>query len=158
MIGYLTAGVTITFFSEYVTWRFPIQIQGFAQIPLSLYFYFEDEKCINIETTNDEKTIDKIRKTRLDSPRYTDRRVRQSHAPIRSIKTEVASPQRPKPRETISGLSAYSGIDSARIERKMKLIPSVEFKKQIRRQATRIDAVEINHLQRITFILYFRVK
>ena len=49
MIGYLFAGLTINFLSEYLTWRFSIRIQGIAEIPLALYFFFENEEYINID-------------------------------------------------------------------------------------------------------------
>jgi len=148
MIGYLTAGVTINFFNDYVTWRFSIQIQGFIQIPISLYFYFEDEEFINIETTNDERTIDQIRKSMVESYAYSERKNRQSHVipsnrPSNvfnraAIKTEVSSPVHNK-----------EVFESPRLgaKEKRKNIASVELTKQIRSEATRIDAIEINHLE-----------
>jgi MFS family permease len=50
MVGYLVAGITINFLSDYLSWRFSIQVQGVAQIPIALYFWFEDEKYINVDT------------------------------------------------------------------------------------------------------------
>jgi MFS family permease len=49
MVGYVFAGITINFFSHIVSWRFAIQIQGFAQIPVALFFFFEKEEYINID-------------------------------------------------------------------------------------------------------------
>lgn len=54
MIGYLFAGVIINFFSSYLSWRFAIQIQGIAQIPIALYFYYENENYINVDTSTDK--------------------------------------------------------------------------------------------------------
>jgi MFS family permease len=61
MIGYLFAGIIINFFPSYFSWRFAIQIQGIAQIPIALYFYFENEKYINVDTSvekNDGVNLD----------------------------------------------------------------------------------------------------
>jgi MFS family permease len=51
IIGYIVAGVTINFVS-FLGWRFAIQIQGIIEIPIALYFYFENEKYINVEVNN----------------------------------------------------------------------------------------------------------
>jgi MFS family permease len=55
ILGYIFAGVVINFFSEYLSWRFAIQIQGIFQIPVSLYFYYEKEEYININLNYIEK-------------------------------------------------------------------------------------------------------
>ena len=163
MLGYLTAGVTINFFSAYVTWRFSIQIQGVVQIPISLYFFFEDEKYINIETTNDSETIEILReKAKLESPRMTDKKkyVTSFVDPRPKMKTEgdnyyspQTNPKRNKSHYALSGEHEMRGGEGRNSHRErsdnrsLRINPSKEFKKEIKRQATRIDAVEINHLQ-----------
>lgn len=47
--GYLVAGVTVNFFNKYLSWRFAIQLQGIFEIPIALYFFFEDENFINVD-------------------------------------------------------------------------------------------------------------
>jgi MFS family permease len=54
MVGYLVAGVTINFFSNFLTWRFAIQLQGIFQIPIAIYFYLENENYINVEGDTEE--------------------------------------------------------------------------------------------------------
>jgi len=54
MVGYLFAGIIINFFSSYFSWRFAVQIQGIAQIPIGLYFLFENEKFINVDTSEEK--------------------------------------------------------------------------------------------------------
>jgi MFS family permease len=49
VFGYLVAGVTINFFSNFLSWRFAVQLQGIAQIPVALYFFFENEQYINVD-------------------------------------------------------------------------------------------------------------
>jgi MFS family permease len=52
MVGYLVAGVAINFFNNFLSWRFAIQVQGIAQIPIAFYFWFEDENLINVDTSS----------------------------------------------------------------------------------------------------------
>lgn len=52
MIGYVCAGIVINFFSHILSWRFAIQIQGFAQIPVALFFFFEKEEYINVDLSS----------------------------------------------------------------------------------------------------------
>ena len=47
--GYVTASIIINFFSKYFTWRFAIQIQGFAEIFFALFFWFENDEYINVD-------------------------------------------------------------------------------------------------------------
>lgn len=54
ILGYLVAGVIINFLGA--SWRYAIQIQGIAEIPISLYFWFEKEEYINIDL-NSKPTI-----------------------------------------------------------------------------------------------------
>ena len=167
MIGYLTAGITINFFNAFVTWRFSIQIQGFVQIPLSLYFYFEDEKYINIETTNDEHKSELIRKSMVENltahrASISDRKSKLSPTyrnsnilPRPQLHTEIGSPEH-RNRD-----NPFEMAGSPRTEkRKSYLHPNQELTKHVSRMATRIDAIEINELARYcsqtkVFIFYF---
>ena len=54
IIGYIFASIVINFFSEFLSWRFAIQIQGIFQIPVSIYFFFEKEEYINIDLNSRE--------------------------------------------------------------------------------------------------------
>jgi len=54
IIGYIFTGIVINFLSEYLSWRFAIQIQGIFQIPVSLYFFFEKEEYINVDLNSNE--------------------------------------------------------------------------------------------------------
>jgi hypothetical protein len=49
MTGYIFAGIIINFMQGIVTWRFAIQIQGIAQIPIALYFVFENHNFIDVD-------------------------------------------------------------------------------------------------------------
>ena len=52
--GYVTASIIINFFGKYFTWRFAIQIQGFAEIFFALFFWLENDEYINVDV---RKTI-----------------------------------------------------------------------------------------------------
>ena len=52
--GYVTASIIINFFSKLFSWRFAIQIQGFAEIFFALFFWFENDEYINVDV---RKTI-----------------------------------------------------------------------------------------------------
>ena len=52
--GYISASIIINFFSPSLTWRFSIQIQGFAEIIFALFFWFENDEYINVDV---RKTI-----------------------------------------------------------------------------------------------------
>lgn len=47
--GYIVASIIINFFGHYFTWRFAIQIQGFAEIIFALFFWFENDEYINVD-------------------------------------------------------------------------------------------------------------
>ncbi len=40
IIDYIFAVIVVNFHSDYLSWRFAIQIQGIVQIPVSFYFIF----------------------------------------------------------------------------------------------------------------------
>ena len=52
--GYVAASIIINFFSNLFSWRFAIQIQGFAEIFFALFFWFENDEYINVDV---RKTI-----------------------------------------------------------------------------------------------------
>ena len=47
--GYLVTSIVINLFKNFLTWRFSIQIQGFVEIFLSLFFWFERQEYINVD-------------------------------------------------------------------------------------------------------------
>ena len=76
--GYLAAAVIINFFKKILTWRFAIQIQGFVEIFLAIFFWAEKDEYINVDIRKtiplNEKEIEgndiKVRKNSLDSPSF----------------------------------------------------------------------------------------
>ena len=52
--GYVSASIIINFFYNIFTWRFSIQIQGFADILFALFFWFENDDFIKVDV---RKTI-----------------------------------------------------------------------------------------------------
>ena len=78
-LGYLAASVIINFFNNKIlSWRFAIQIQGFVEIFLAFFFWFEKDEYINVNTRKkiplneiefDGKDIN-VRKNSNDSPSF----------------------------------------------------------------------------------------
>ena len=48
-LGYLIASIINNFFKNYLSWRFAMQIQGFAEVFFSLFFWFEKDEYINVD-------------------------------------------------------------------------------------------------------------
>lgn len=48
-LGYLITSLIINLFKNKLSWRFSIQIQGFVEIFLSLFFWFEKEEYIKVD-------------------------------------------------------------------------------------------------------------
>ena len=75
-LGYLAASVIINFFNRFLSWRFAIQIQGFVEIFLAFFFWFEKDEYINvnIRKTINEKEVDgkdiNVRKNSNNSPSF----------------------------------------------------------------------------------------
>ena len=77
-LGYLSAAVIINFFKSFLSWRFAIQIQGFVEIFLSLFFWFEKDEYINVDIRKNRPLIEKeiegndirVRKNSGDSPSF----------------------------------------------------------------------------------------
>ena len=49
VFGYVVTSIILNFFSPSLTWRFAIQIQGFAEILFALFFWFEKDEYINVD-------------------------------------------------------------------------------------------------------------
>jgi len=139
MIGYLTAGISINFFSAYVTWRFSIQIQGFAQIPIALYFLFENETYINIETNNanankeDEVIMNTAKNAKSNNQSF-----------VVADGGEL-SPRKDLPKSPNAADSGHVTVDP---QNKQSSASIRKATKHIKRISTRIDAVEMNDLDR----------
>jgi MFS family permease len=58
MFGYLVAGMINNFFSDYLSWRFAIQIQAFIEAIVAVCFYFTDPACLDI--INKKKIPDEV--------------------------------------------------------------------------------------------------
>ena len=48
-LGYLVASIINNFFKNFLSWRFAMQIQGFAEIIFSLFFWIEKDEYINVD-------------------------------------------------------------------------------------------------------------
>ena len=48
-LGYVIAAVINNFFDDFLSWRFAMQIQGFAEIFFTLFFWFEKDEYINVD-------------------------------------------------------------------------------------------------------------
>jgi hypothetical protein len=146
-LGYLTAGISINFFSAYVTWRFSVQIQGFAQIPIALYFFFENEKYINLETNNAQEEIETKNTFKnactMGNGARSESFVEGVEAPfspnIGIQKTPVHSPIKKQPDTPTKSSLKRPYINTQSLNNRAS---------HMRRLSTRIDAVEMNDLQR----------
>lgn len=141
MVGYLVAGITINFLSEYLSWRFSIQVQGVAQIPIALYFWFEDEKYINVDT-NVVVTSDNLDESNVDNEIQTphSKNLEKSQISLREGQS-LNSPSK-KDLHKNEGLSNHNlNVTSAprSIHRKGNLS---------NRQLTRMDTIQTSNLSR----------
>ena len=57
--GYIIAGITINFLQGFLNWRFAIQIQGIAEIPIAIMFFLEDENHINVNISDDDERFER---------------------------------------------------------------------------------------------------
>ena len=48
-LGYLITSIVINLFGNILTWRFAIQIQGFVEIFLAIFFWLEKDEYINVD-------------------------------------------------------------------------------------------------------------
>lgn len=53
VLGYIVAGNVIHYLN--LSWRYAIQVQGIVEIPIFLYFWFENEEYINIDLKDKNK-------------------------------------------------------------------------------------------------------
>ena len=57
--GYIIAGITINFLQGFLNWRFAIQIQGIAEIPIAIMFFLEDENHIDVNISDDDERFER---------------------------------------------------------------------------------------------------
>ena len=48
-IGYLIASIINNFLKDYLSWRFAMQIQGYAEIIFAIFFFMEKDEYINVD-------------------------------------------------------------------------------------------------------------
>ena len=60
LVGYVFAGIIINFCVGICTWRFALQIQGFALIPVGILILLEDKSNINIDMDVEENCINNM--------------------------------------------------------------------------------------------------
>ena len=65
-IGYLFASIINNFLKDYLSWRFAMQIQGYAEIIFALFFFMEKDEYINVDL---RKTIP-AKEIELDQNEY----------------------------------------------------------------------------------------
>lgn len=109
MVGYLVAGITINFLNNIFSWRFAIQLQGLAQIPIAFYFYFENEKYINVEGDSEvtEGMDDSFNSSNLESISHRNQsksRTTPTHQKNLSLQPEPRSNPRSSSRRQTNAL------------------------------------------------------
>ena len=79
--GYVTASIIINFFGKYFTWRFAIQIQGFAEIFFALFFWFENDEYINVDVrkTISINEIELENKNNINTNNYNNNKVNNNN-------------------------------------------------------------------------------
>ena len=82
--GYVTASIIINFFGKYFTWRFAIQIQGFAEIFFALFFWFENDEYINVDVrkTISINEIELENKNNINTNNYNNNQVNNNNFTI----------------------------------------------------------------------------
>ena len=82
--GYVTASIIINFFGKYFTWRFAIQIQGFAEIFFALFFWFENDEYINVDVrkTISINEIELENKNNINTINYNNNQVNNNNFTI----------------------------------------------------------------------------
>ena len=83
MIGYVVAGITINLLKPYLSWRFAIQVQGIVQIPIALYFYYENENFINVDVNNQEIDDDGLSSNSKPSLNRDNKSFRANSVPVK---------------------------------------------------------------------------
>lgn len=70
MLGYTISGTIINFFSDYVSWRFSIQLQAFLELPVIIALAFADHTEIDITDVDHRSSLAKViqnKQIRIDS-------------------------------------------------------------------------------------------
>ena len=82
--GYVTASIIINFFGKYFTWRFAIQIQGFAEIFFALFFWLENDEYINVDVrkTISINEIELENKNNINTINYNNNQVNNNNFTI----------------------------------------------------------------------------
>ena len=82
--GYVTASIIINFFGKYFTWRFAIQIQGFAEIFFALFFWLENDEYINVDVrkTISINEIELENKNNINTNNYNNNQVNNNNFTI----------------------------------------------------------------------------
>ncbi len=60
ILGYLIAGIIINFLKGIISWRFTLEIQGIALIPISIFFFTEHKEYIDLDLEIEEGYINNM--------------------------------------------------------------------------------------------------
>jgi len=63
MVGFVFAAIIANYFAGILTWRFAFQVQAIGEVPIALFFFFQDNKKIDVLA--DQKELSKARKKDL---------------------------------------------------------------------------------------------
>lgn len=139
MLGYLVASVSINFFKTLVSWRFAIQMQGVAQIPIAIYFFYEREEFINVDMSRQqEQQFSESSKLNETINSNITPIVSESHKSVRS------PPNKSPPRQKGTSTNVKSMTRDNSTVRKAKTNINVKNTKK----EPRIDTIETNNLKK----------
>ena len=48
MVGFVFAAIIANYFTGILTWRFAFQVQAVGEVPIALFFFFQDNKKIDV--------------------------------------------------------------------------------------------------------------
>jgi MFS family permease len=169
MIGYLFAAIIINFFPTYFSWRFAVQIQGIAQIPIALYFYLENESYINVDTSTDKNEGNPLDETFMSGSINLSKinaDIRLNHVNSlpnpneNQIKNDSNNPYTPKKRHRSSLTNRYDSNYNPKSENRDELNYEESRNKRLNQQFSknsltkrkqfdkRIDTIETSNLSR----------
>ncbi len=110
IMGYMTAGITINFFSKYLSWRFAVRIQGIAEIPLALYFLYEDPDNINVPLSQDKSQrsfiSDDVNNEQISPSHFQGTRKKKSELEIKVDNSQITNRSRQKNKKMDSRIDA----------------------------------------------------
>lgn len=151
--GYIVAGVIINFFG--LSWRYAIQVQGVAEIPICLFFWFENEAYINLDLNepNHEKSLksSQILQGSIDfnvSQNNTGNLVRTEHKPhaksinVVPLGSRFGAPQIPQNRR--------SDLTTPKFHNQTLSVGSNR-KNRMKRLETRIDTVQTSNFAKYCY-------